>query len=211
MPNEFKRKNLSEEKKGEILALLAEGFSERQVASILKISKTAVHKNKVKAETFGTTELQTGRGRKRLSTERDDRQLLRLSRNNRRMTSSDLQKQWQMAAGVKCTARTVRNRLRQAGLKSCRARKKPTIKEKQRGARLRFAEDHKHWTIEDWSKVFLSGESTFQLLPSPRHLMVRQTWRGLQATVSCMYCETWWMIWGCFSKAGMGQIIVKNA
>ena len=43
MLKELKRKVLSEEKKGSILTLLAEGYSERHVASILKISKTAVH------------------------------------------------------------------------------------------------------------------------------------------------------------------------
>ena len=55
------------------------------------------------------------------------------------MTSNDLQKEWQMGAGVKCTARTVRNRLLEAGLKSCKTRNKPFINEKQRRARLRFA------------------------------------------------------------------------
>ncbi|MBN3283396.1 STXB5 protein, partial [Polyodon spathula] len=60
------------------------GYSERRVASILKISKTAVHKNKVKQHTLGTTKLQTGRGRKRLSTDRDDRQLIRMSLSNPR-------------------------------------------------------------------------------------------------------------------------------
>ena len=76
MPKELKRKVLSEEKKGSILALLAEGYSERHVASILKISKTAVHKNKVKQQTLGTTKLQAGRGWKRLSTDWDDCQLI---------------------------------------------------------------------------------------------------------------------------------------
>ncbi|XP_073439992.1 uncharacterized protein [Dendrobates tinctorius] len=125
MPKELKREVLSEEKKSSILALLAEGYSERHVAFLLKISKTAVHYNKVKQETLGTTKPQTGRGRKRLSTDRDDRQLIQMSLSNRRMTSSDLQKEWQMAAGVKCTARTIRHRLLEAGLKSCKARKKP--------------------------------------------------------------------------------------
>ena len=120
MPKELKRKVLSEEKKGSILVLLAEGY----IASILKISKTAVHKNKVKQQTLGTTKLQTGRGRKRLSTHRDDRQLIQMSLNNNWwMTSIDLQKEWQTAAGVTCTARMVRNRLLGAGLKSCKARK----------------------------------------------------------------------------------------
>ena len=174
MPKELKRKVLSEEKKASILALLAEGYSERKVASILKISKTAVHNNKVKQQTLGTTKLQTGRGRNRVSTDRDDRQLIRMSVSNRRMTVRDLQKEWQMAAGVKCTARTVRNRLLEAGLKSCKARKKPFINEKQRRARLKFVKDHKDWTIEDWSKVIFSDELHFQLCPTPGRLMVRR-------------------------------------
>lgn len=47
IPKELKRKVLSEENKGSILAFLAEGCSERQVASFLKVSKTVVHKNKI--------------------------------------------------------------------------------------------------------------------------------------------------------------------
>uniref|UniRef100_A0AAY5L5H5 Tc1-like transposase DDE domain-containing protein n=1 Tax=Esox lucius TaxID=8010 RepID=A0AAY5L5H5_ESOLU len=210
MTKELKRKALSEEKKGSILALLAEGCSERQVASILKISKTAVHKNKVKQQTLGTTELQTGRGRKRLSTARDDRQLIRMSLNNRRMTSSDLQKEWQTTSGVKCTVRTVRNRLLMAGLKLCKARKKPFINEEQRSARLKFAKDHKDWTIEEWSKVIFSDKSNFQLCPTPGHLMVG--WRPGEAYQPQYLAPTVKFgggsvtIWGCFSKAGIGQI-----
>ena len=131
------------------------------------------HKNKVKQQTLGTTKLQTGRGRNRLSTDRDDCQLIRMSVSNRRMTSSDLQKEWQKAAGVKCTARTVRNRLLEAGLKSYKVRKKPFINDNQRRARLKFAKDHRDWTIEDWSKVNFS-ESNFQLCPTPGRLMVRR-------------------------------------
>ena len=63
MPKRLKIIFFSEEEKGSILALLVEGYSERRVASILKISKTAVHKNKVKQQTLRTTKLQTGRGR----------------------------------------------------------------------------------------------------------------------------------------------------
>lgn len=61
-------RNLSEENKGSILALLAEGYSKCQVASILKIVKTELYENKVKQQTLGTTKL----GWKRLLTERDN-------------------------------------------------------------------------------------------------------------------------------------------
>ncbi|KAK1788811.1 hypothetical protein P4O66_002620 [Electrophorus voltai] len=58
-------------------------------------------------------------------------------------------------------------------MKSCKARKKPFINEKQRRARLKFAKDHKYWTIEDWSKVIFSDECSFQLCPTPGRVMDR--------------------------------------
>ncbi|KAK1794284.1 hypothetical protein P4O66_011177 [Electrophorus voltai] len=64
----------------------------------------------------------------------------------------------------------VQNRLLEAGLKSCKARKKPFINEKQRRARLKFVKDHKDWTIEDWSKVIFSDECNIQLCPTPDHV-----------------------------------------
>lgn len=41
--------------------------------------------------------------------------------------------------------------------------KKPFINEKQRGARLKFAQNIRSWTPEDWTKVIFSDESHFQL------------------------------------------------
>ena len=70
---------------------------------------------------------------------------------------------------MECTPRTVGNRLLEAGLKSCKARSKPFINEKQRRARLRFAKNHKDWTVEDWSKAIFSDESNFNL---SQHLVV---------------------------------------
>ncbi|KAL7890386.1 hypothetical protein AOLI_G00026440 [Acnodon oligacanthus] len=159
---------------------------------------------------WGQQKLQTGRGRNRLSTDRDDRQLIRMSVSNWRTTSSDLQKEWQMAAQVKCTARTVRNRLLEAGLKSCKARKKLFINKKQRRARLKFAKDHKYWTIEDWSKVIFSDESNLQLCPTPGRLTARRrpgkAYKPQCLTPTVKFGGGSVMIWGRFSQAGIGQI-----
>ncbi|KAK3573643.1 hypothetical protein QTP86_029970 [Hemibagrus guttatus] len=96
-----------------------------------------------------------------------------MSIENRWLTSSD-QQQWQTETGVKCTARTVQNRLLHAGLKSYKAKKKPFISEKQRRATLKFAKDHRNWTVADWSQVIFSDESNFQLCPTPGLVMVRR-------------------------------------
>ena len=205
-----KKKQLSCKTKTAILVLLKEGYSERQVASRLKISKTAVHQTKEKKKTTGATEVQPGRGRKRLSSAREDRYLIRKSLSNRRLTSSDLQKEWKSGCNVNCSARTVRNRLLQVGLKSHRARKKPFINERQRKQRLKFAKDHKDWTVDDWSKVIFSDESNFQLCPTPGRLMVRrrsgEAYRPECLAPTVKHGGGSVMIWGCFSKSGTGKV-----
>ncbi|KAK3572737.1 hypothetical protein QTP86_006987 [Hemibagrus guttatus] len=170
----------------------------------------AVHKNEIRQQTLGTTKLQPGRGRKRVSNKRDDYRFIQMSIKNCRLTSSDLQQQCQTETGVKCMARTVRNSLLHAGLKSYKTRKKPFISEKQRRARLKFAKDHRNWTVADWSKVIFSDESNFQLCPTPGPVMVRRR-PGEDYNTQCLaptvkYGGGSVMIWGSFSKAGIGQI-----
>ena len=121
-----KTKELCEATKAAILALLEIGMSERQVAKKLKISKTAVHYTKKKQAQHGTTKLLAGRSRKRLSTPPDDRALICSCVRNHHQTSRDLRNEWALSRNVTCSARTVGNRLLEAGLKSHRAGRSPS-------------------------------------------------------------------------------------
>ncbi|KAI4896759.1 hypothetical protein NFI96_006784 [Prochilodus magdalenae] len=76
-------------------------------SSTARYSERLVHKNKVQQQTHRTTQLQTGRGPNPLSTDRDERHLIPVSLNHRKMTSSDLQRDWRAVAGVKRTASMV--------------------------------------------------------------------------------------------------------
>ena len=57
------------------------------------------------------------------STIRQDRALGRLSLSNRRLTSSDLSKEWRQSAGVEVSTSTVRKRLLQSGSKGMQSEK----------------------------------------------------------------------------------------
>jgi transposase len=94
----------------------------------------------------------------------------------------------------------VRACLRRAGIKRRWAKKKPVISETNRRRRLQFAQEHLHWTAEDWMKVLWSDE----------------TWAGSGIAsgryVWCDDTEVWdddcvipryqkkrkWMFWGSF-------------
>ena len=75
-------------------------------------------------------------GRPRLSTEHADRQLIRMSLTNRRLTAPELLLEWENTFGVKASTTTVKNRLLKANLRGCVAAHKPFLKDDHRSRRL---------------------------------------------------------------------------
>ena len=53
------------------------------------------------------------------------------------------------------------------GLKAYKIRVRPKLTEKQRDHRVKFCEERKHWTADDWKRVLFSDESTFELFHPP--------------------------------------------
>lgn len=65
-------------------------------------------------------------------------------------------------------------------LKSCKmfgrvGAKKPLLRKENIKKRLKFALEHKNWTIQQWSKVLWSDESKFELFGSKRRTFIRRT------------------------------------
>ncbi|GFX94510.1 hypothetical protein TNCV_3087391 [Trichonephila clavipes] len=78
-----------------------------------------------------------------------------------KLNSSQILKQWTLTSNVSVCPRTVRRRLREIGLRGCKARPKPLLTDFQRKRRLTWAREHSLWTIKDWEKVIFSDESQF--------------------------------------------------
>ncbi|KAH9381487.1 hypothetical protein HPB48_005538 [Haemaphysalis longicornis] len=55
----------------------------------------------------------------------------------------------------------IRRRFKEAGLSNCVAAKKPFLTGRQCQQRLQFAQEHQHWSQEEWGTVVFSDESTF--------------------------------------------------
>lgn len=102
-------------------------------------------------------------GRKRLTSKREDRILIRESLKDRKKSSSALAAALSDEFSKPVSARTARRRLLEAGLKGCKARKKPWLSEKNRKNRLEWARRYQHFTEEDWSNVLWSDESNFEV------------------------------------------------
>ncbi len=86
-------------------------------------------------------------GRKRCTTNRENRSLMRIVKQNRFKNLGELHKEW-TEAGVKASRATTHRRVEEFGYSCCQRR-------------LTWAKEKKNWTVAQWSKVLFSDESKF--------------------------------------------------
>ncbi len=132
---------------------------------------------------------------KRCTTNRENRSLMRIVKQNRFKNLGELHKEW-TEAGVKASKATTHRRVKEFGY-SCRQR------------RLTWAKEKKNWTVAQWSKVIFSDESKFCISfgnQGPR------VWRKGGEAHSPSYLKSSVkfpqsvMIWGAMSSAGIGPL-----
>ncbi len=131
-------------------------------------------------------------GRKRCTTNRENRSLMRIVKQNRFKNLGELHKEW-TEAGVKASRATTHRRVKEFGY-SCLQRC------------LTWAKEKMNWTVAQWSKVLFSDESKFCISfgnQGPR------VWRkGGAHSPSCLKSSVKFpqsvMIWGAMSSAGVG-------
>jgi transposase len=157
-----------------IVALIQDGRGQRETARIVGKSLCAVQNVYQRYEETGLITRRPGSGRKRVTTQRDDRFLVSTSLRNRTASAVLLRNQLQEVRDVNVSEWTVRRRLRAAGLSCRRMATGPPLQRRHRIARLAFARNHLAWNDEDWSNVLFSDESRFCLNGSNGR---RRVWR----------------------------------
>eukprot|EP00795_Rhopilema_esculentum_P008069 gene8069-13984_t len=183
----------------------------KKVRKFYARGKRVLHDSQVqqiikKHKETGSVEDRKGRGRKRITTSREDRLIVKQSLKDRRKTSRILANELKDAHDIKVSSRTVRRRLVDSGLKYCRAKKKPLLSEKARAKRLDWGRQHRDY---DWSKVIFSDESRFCLI-SDRPVYVRRR-SGEEYLPQCLnptvkHGGGGIMVWGCISSKGVGRL-----
>ncbi len=134
-------------------------------------------------------------GRKRCTTNRENRSLMRIVKQNRFKNFGELHKEW-TEAGVKASRSTTHRRVKEFGY-SCHQR------------HLTWAKEKKNWTVAQWSKVLFSDESKFCISFGNQGPTV---WRkgGEAHSPSCLKSSAKFpqsvIIWGAMSSAGVGPL-----
>ena len=168
-----RKPRISLENRGKVLALSEKGYSQREVARRVGCCQRSVSDILKKERLTGGVRDRKIIGRKRKTTTKEDRLIVRKSKADRFKTATEIKAEMQVEHGVHISSSTTR-RLREAGLNGCKTRQKPRLTARHKRARLQFARLHKNWSARQWSRVIFSDESRFLIHRSDGRVYVRR-------------------------------------
>jgi transposase len=214
-PNVRRGKNYDPEVRAYIALSNKAGRSFKSLAREHKCDPKTIKKICRKYKVTGDLKNAPGQGAPRKTTEREDRTILRRMEMDNSLTAKALAiKEAPTFLKNHVCANTIRNRLKETGKNGRVRRRKPYLREANREARLRWALDHLHWTIDDWMKVVFSDESGFHVWQEGGKLYC---WRrpgeefldkNLQPTVKHGGGSI--QVWGCFNYNAKGPLYRIN-
>lgn len=205
-----KRRPVSTPDKQRIVDLHKDGHSNGEIAGRIGRSVSVVQRIVAQYKSTGAIISPPKTGRPRKTSVKQDRLMVRLSRKDRFKSAAEISRELNASYDCDVSRRTVSRRLGSAGLAARIPASKPLISKKNQKARLNFCITHVVWTEDQWSSVFFSDESKFNIFGSDGRNYVRRT-TGERLTVSCVKKTVKHgggsvMVWGIISAAGTGPL-----
>ncbi|CAD6186043.1 unnamed protein product [Caenorhabditis auriculariae] len=166
MGRTFGNKNLTDNDKRAIVVGRQNGLTMMTLAGMFGVTEAGISQflKRQKAQDGSTNSQRTGRPR--VTDRNDDRNILKTSRTNPRLTAPAIRREVFLNSPSPPSVSTVKRRLNAAGIMGRRPVKKPLISEKNRVARVKWAKEHLNWTRQDWNKILSSDEIKFLLFGS---------------------------------------------
>ncbi|CAD6196836.1 unnamed protein product [Caenorhabditis auriculariae] len=166
MGRTFGNKNLTDNDKRAIVVGRQNRLTMMTLAGMFGVTEAGISQflKRQKAQDGSTNSQRTGRPR--VTDRNDDRNILKTSRTNPRLTAPAIRREVFLNSPSPPSVSTVKRRLNAAGIMGRRPVKKPLISEKNRAARVKWAKEHLNWTRQDWNKILWSDESKFLLFGS---------------------------------------------
>lgn len=201
---------ISIEIRHKIVTLRDEGFSHREIAEKLKLSKGGVQYTLRRHSDTGNFFNRSGRGRKKCTSSGEDKHIIVMSKMDRKLTAPDIREEVNSTRDCPVSVTTIKRRLREAGLKGCVAAKKPLLRPINKLKRLRWAKKYINWTADDWKNVLFTDESKFELFGAKRRVYVRRR-EGERMMGQCISPTVKHgggsiMVWGCFGNGQVGKL-----
>lgn len=200
-------KPITKSKKNSIVSLLKKGMSCREIAEKLNVGKSTVSRIRKSDDCLASV---SKGGRPKKFTSRDKVYCVHQITKGRKSGAVAVKKCLLGEHGVDVDPNTVRRSLRESGIKSKSKPKKPLLRAENRKKRLKWAKEHRHWTVEDWKRVVWSDETKVERLGSGEN---HYTWirdgvnlqpHNVKQTVK--NGGGYIMVWSCVTSNGVGYI-----
>ena len=193
--------------KNQVINLLKQGKSMRQVAKDVGVSCTTVHKYSAGLER--EIPMAVGGAVSKL-TGRDKSFCVHQVTKGGKSNATEVRKALKQHLEIDISAQTVRRTLKEKGLGSFVKPKKPLLSAKNVKARLAWAKAHKNWTLDDWSRVIWSDETKINRFGSDGR---RYAWKRAEEKLQPKHVKQTVkhgggniMVWGCISYDGPGYM-----
>lgn len=201
------KRELSTEKRAQIITLHDQGLSERAISMSVSVPKTTVHDTLSRYADLQTYTSRKRSGRPRVTTPQDDRTIRRVCVKDPTASANEILVQLPALGNI--SARTVRRRLQNDfQLQAYHPSLKPMRSMKNVRDRIMFCKQHQHWTVADWRRVLFSDESMIRQFHSFRTFVRRppnQRYHARYCIPTVKQCASV-MIWGCISATGPGGL-----
>ena len=158
----------------EVFALAHEGIKQGAIAAHVGLTRATV--NRILKRHAATGSLVPGKssGAPRKTTPRQDRELLRMVRQDRFLSARALTAQMRNLYGMRAGRTTVNNRLLSRGYRAYSPTTKPLLTANHRRLRLEWAQRWRNLTVAHWQHGIFGDESRFHLYLVNGRLRVRR-------------------------------------
>lgn len=202
-----KTKELKEFERIEIIRLNAEGLSQTQIARQVGCTQPAISYTLKRYNQHKTIRNLSRSGRKKISTPRDQRNLINIVKQNRKLCSQQLSQLWKLSNDKTASPRTVRKVLQDHNYLWRPACKKPRLTKIHKIKRQEFCQRYKSWTKLRWEDVLFSDEMNVEVDQRKCRVMLRRT-VDEKYNESCIQQRTKQGsgsigIWACMSASGV--------
>jgi len=201
-------KPISSSQRSTIISLLEEDYSLCQIQSKTGIGRSTI--GRVKQEIDGNKENSKG-GRPSKLSPRNKQAIIRQITTGRMDNAVQATQYINNIIPSPVSPQTVRNALKKDSFHAVVKQKRPLLKKTHRQARLKFAQYHANWTVEDWKRILWSDETKINRIGSDGRVY---TWKKRGEPLSDRTTTPTvkhgggnnLMVWGCMGWNGVGVL-----
>lgn len=185
--------------------------SQREIAEAVGTNQSTVQRVLKQYRETGefTTNYENCGGHNKKFNDRDIRHIRQMSVKNPKATARDIQRELG-PKGDDVSFSTMKRAMNEAGCIARTPRRRPLLIDRHKEARLKWAMDHREWTMEDWKKVVWSDET--MVYAGDGHCRYVRVVDGHPLTEKHFELTTKFptrvMFWSCFSWNGTGRMHV---